>query len=268
MPETAPPSPPLRPRVALFVTCLADLFRPSVGFAALSLLERAGCVVTVPERQTCCGQPAFNSGDREDARAQAKAMVEALEAEAVDYVVAPSGSCASQIRHQYPVLLADDPALAGRARHLADKTHELTSFLVDVLGWTDIKARFDGTVTYHDTCSGLRELGIREQPRALLDKVEGLGRTDLGAPEECCGFGGTFCVKYPDISARMVGDKADDIEATGAATVLGGDLGCLLNIAGGLRRRGSPVVVRHVAEVLADMADGPGIGQGHGDKEG
>jgi len=267
-PPTAPPhASPSRdgPRVALFVTCLADLFRPSVGFAALRLLEQAGCSVSVPERQTCCGQPAFNSGDRDDARAQAKAMVEALDAEAVDYVVAPSGSCASQIRHQYPVLLADDPALSVRARHLADKTHELTSFLVDVLGWADVRARFDGAVTYHDTCSGLRELGIQAQPRALLANVEGLSRTDLSAPEECCGFGGTFCVKYPDISGRMVSDKADDIEATGAATVLGGDLGCLLNIAGHLHRRGSPVAVRHVAEVLAGMADGPGIGQGKGE---
>ncbi len=265
MPTSSPLSGPASgPRVALFVTCLADLFRPSVGFAALRLLERAGCAVTVPERQTCCGQPAFNSGDRDDARAQAGAMVEALNAEAVDYVVAPSGSCASQIRLQYPVLLADDPALAGRARHLADKTHELTSFLVDVLGWIDVQARFDGTVAYHDTCSGLRELGIQAQPRALLDKVAGLSRADLSAPEECCGFGGTFCVKYPDISGRMVNDKADDIEGTGAATVLGGDLGCLLNIAGRLRRRGSAVTVRHVAEVLAGLTDEPGIGEGKG----
>ncbi|MBB4286539.1 (Fe-S)-binding protein [Roseospira goensis] len=255
------PAPPAAPRVALFVTCLADLFRPTVGFAALRLLEQAGCVVSVPEGQTCCGQPAYNSGDRADARAQAKAMVEALNAEAVDYVVAPSGSCASQIRHHYPVLLADDPALAARARHLADKTHELVSFLVDVRGWTDVTARLDAAVTYHDTCSGLRELGIKDQPRALLSKVAGLELRELAAAEECCGFGGTFCVKYPDISGRMVGDKADDIAGTGAGLVLGGDLGCLLNIAGHLKRRGSAVQARHVAEVLAGLTDGPAIGE-------
>ncbi|MQX35872.1 (Fe-S)-binding protein [Roseospira navarrensis] len=254
---------PAKPRVALLVTCLADLFRPTVAFAALRLLEHAGCTVTVPDRQTCCGQPAFNSGDRQDARAQARFMVDALNAESVDYVVAPSGSCASQIRHQYPPLLADDPTYADRARHLADKTHELLSFLVDVLGWTDVPGRLEGVTTYHDTCSGLRELGIKDQPRALMAKVEGLEVRDLSAPEECCGFGGTFCVKYPDISGRMVSDKADDIEATRSDMVLGGDMGCLLNIAGMLKRRGSPVQVRHVAEVLAGMTgDAPPIGDG------
>jgi len=254
---------PSAPRVALLVTCLADLFRPTVAFAALRLLERAGCTVVVPKKQTCCGQPAFNSGDRKDARAQAKFMVEALNAEAVDYVVAPSGSCASHMRHQYPVLLADDPAMAARARHLADKTHELLSFLVDVLGWTDVPGRLDAVVTYHDTCSGLRELGIKAQPRALMSKVEGLEMRELAAAEECCGFGGTFAAKYPDISGRMVGDKTDDIIGTGADMVLGGDMGCLLNIAGMLKRRGSAVQVRHVAEVLAGMtSDAPPIGEG------
>lgn len=251
------------PRVALLVTCLVDLFRPPVGFATLRLLEQAGCVVTVPETQTCCGQPAFNSGDRATATRQARFMVEALAAEAVDYVVAPSGSCAEMIRAHYPALLANDRAMAGRARVLADKTHELTSFLVDVLGWTGIAARLQATATYHDTCSGLRGLGVREQPRQLLEQVEGLSMRELSAPEECCGFGGTFCVKYPDISARMVGDKADDVAASGADLVLGGDMGCLLNIAGMLKRRGSPVQTRHVAEVLAGMAEEtPAIGEG------
>ncbi|KAA5604316.1 (Fe-S)-binding protein [Roseospira marina] len=259
-PETTPPG---VPRVALLVTCLADLFRPTVAQAALRLLDAAGCTVRVPERQTCCGQPAFNSGDRVDAVAQARFMVEALEAESVDYVVAPSGSCASHIRHQYPILLGDDPAWAGRARELADKTHELLSFLVDRLGWTDVPGRLDAQVTYHDTCSGVRELGVKAQPRALMARVEGLAVTELAAPEECCGFGGTFCVKYPDISGRMAGDKADDVVATGAGMVLGGDMGCLLNIAGMLKRRGSSVQVRHVAEVLAGLTDAaPPIGEG------
>jgi L-lactate dehydrogenase complex protein LldE len=258
---TSPSSSTAGPTVALFVTCLADLFRPTAAFAALHLLEQAGCTVTVPPRQTCCGQPAFTNGDRDLARDQARFMVEALEAELVDYVVAPSGSCASHIRHHYPALLEHDPDMVKRARHLSKKTYELTSFLVDVLGWTDVEARLDATVTYHDTCSGLRELGIHDQPRALLAKVAGLDVKELSAPEECCGFGGSFTLKYPEISGRMVTDKAEDIEATGADMILGGDMGCLLNIAGMLKRRGSAVQVRHVAEVLAGMTDGPAIGE-------
>jgi len=265
-PSTRKPAPPGEgPRVALLVTCLVDLFRPPVGFATLRLLEQAGCRVTIPEAQTCCGQPAFNSGDRAAAVRQARFMVEALAAETVDYVVAPSGSCAEMIRAHYPDLLADDPAMADRARHLAGKTHELTVFLVDVLGWDDVTARLDETVTYHDTCSGLRGLGIRDQPRRLLAKVEGLALRELSAPEECCGFGGTFSVKFPEISRRMVGDKVDDVTATGAGLVLGGDMGCLLNIAGLLKRRGSPVRARHVAEVLAGMTDAPAIGEADDD---
>ncbi|MBB4268074.1 (Fe-S)-binding protein [Roseospira visakhapatnamensis] len=261
--ETTPATPsPGGPRVALLVTCLVDLFRPPVGFAALRLLEQAGCVVTVPEAQTCCGQPAFNAGDRVAATRQARFMVEALAAEAVDYVVAPSGSCAEMIRAHYPALLANEPAFAVRARDLAGKTHELTAFLVDVLGWTGVTAALDATVTYHDTCSGLRGLGVRDQPRRLLDQVEGLSMRGLSAPEECCGFGGTFCVKYPEISGRMASDKAEDVEATGAELVLGGDMGCLLNIAGMLKRRGSAVQARHVAEVLAGMTEAPAIGEG------
>ena len=249
-----------RPKVALFVTCLVDLFRPVVGFAAVDLLERAGCTVTVPAAQTCCGQPAFNCGDRADTKAIAAQIIDAFDG--FDYVVAPSGSCGGMIAKHYEELFADDSAMAARARDLARRTHELISFLVDVRGMTDVAAAYDGTVTYHDSCSGLRELGVKQQPRALLSAVEGLQVKELPGAEICCGFGGTFCVKYPDISNSMVGDKTADIEATGADTVLAGDLGCLMNMAGKLSREGSKVRARHVAEVLAGMTDEPAIGGG------
>ena len=249
-----------RPEVALFVTCLVDLFRPVVGFAAVALLERAGCTVSVPAAQTCCGQPAFNSGDQADAKAIAVQVIDAFEG--YDYVVAPSGSCGGMIAKHYPDLFADDPDMAVRARDLADRTHELVSFLVDIRGMTDVAAKFDGTVTYHDSCSGLREMGIKAQPRTLLASVAGLQMNELPGAELCCGFGGTFCVKYPDISDNMVRKKTADIEGTGADTVLAGDLGCLMNMAGKLWRDASRVRVRHVAEVLAGMADGPSIGEG------
>lgn len=249
-----------RPEVALFVTCLVDLFRPVVGFAAVALLERAGCTVSVPAAQTCCGQPAFNSGDRADTKAIAAQTIEAFEG--YDYVVAPSGSCGGMIAKHYEELFDDDSALATRARDLAGRTHELISFLVDVRGTTDAAVAYDGVVTYHDSCSGLRELGVKQQPRALLSAVEGLQLNELPGAEICCGFGGTFCVKYPDISNNMVGDKTADIEATGADTVLAGDLGCLMNMAGKLSRGGSKICARHVAEILAGMTDEPPIGAG------
>lgn len=249
---------PTAPNVGLFVTCLVDMFRPSVGFAALKLLEDAGCTVTVPAEQTCCGQPAFNSGDNRDTKAIARQVIEAFEG--VDYVVAPSGSCAGMIREHYPELFADDPAMAQRAQHVAKRTYELTSFLVDVLGVTRVEATLDATVTYHDSCSGLRELQVKAQPRRLLAGVEGLTITELPGAEVCCGFGGAFCVKYPEISNKMVTNKAEEIVATGADTLLAGDLGCLLNMAGKLKRLGAETKVRHVAEVLAGMTDGPAIG--------
>jgi L-lactate dehydrogenase complex protein LldE len=252
-----------RPRVALFVTCLVDLFRPTVGFAALRLLEAAGCTVVVPPAQTCCGQPAYNSGDRADAADIARALIPTLEP--YDYVVAPSGSCAGMIREHYPALFADDPEWKARAERLGARTHELTSFLVDVMGMKRVEARYDGTVTYHDSCSGLRELGVKAQPRSLLSTVSGLSLVEMEDAEVCCGFGGTFCVKYPDISVRMVSDKAARIEATGADTLLAGDMGCLLNMAGRLSRLGREVKVRHVAEVLAGMAgEVPPIGAAKG----
>lgn len=249
------------PRVGFFVTCLVDLIRPSVGFAAIELLERAGCTVDVPVAQTCCGQPAFNSGDRENAKRIARQTVDALDG--FDHVVVPSGSCAGMIKTHYPELFADDPVMAFRVRALADKTHELTSFLVDVLKAEIPEARYEGLATYHDSCSGLRELGVKQQPRALLAKVGGLTLAEGKEAETCCGFGGLFCVKYPDISERMVDAKADDILATGADTLIAGDLGCLMNMAGRLKRRGAAIKARHVAEVLAG-ATGPAIGEGEG----
>ena len=250
MPETSVTG----PRVGLFVTCLVDVMRPAVGFAAVRLLEAAGCAVEVPAAQTCCGQPGFNSGEQKNSRAIAKQVIAAFES--YDHVVAPSGSCAGMIREHYPELLADDHDWHTRALVLAGKTHELTRFLVDVLGLdaiAGIEASFDGSVTYHDSCSGLRELGVKDQPRKLLGNVDGLDLVEGALAETCCGFGGLFCVKYPDVSGAMVDRKADDIESTGAGTVLAGDLGCLLNIAGRLHRRGSAVEARHVAEVLAGM---------------
>ena len=246
------------PRIGLFVTCLVDLFRPSVGFAAVALLEKAGCQVIVPRAQTCCGQPAYNAGDTAGAIAIARQVVAAFED--FDYVVAPSGSCAGMIKHHYPTLLADDPQWASRASALAARTHELVSFLVDTLGLTTVEADYAGTVTYHDSCSGLRELSIKQQPRQLLGAVQGLHLRELPDTEVCCGFGGTFCIKYPDISNRMLEDKTANILATGADTLLAGDLGCLMNMAGKLQRDGSNLHVRHIAEVLAGMCDAPPIG--------
>lgn len=249
-----------KPNVALFVTCLVDLFRPSVGFAAVKLLEQAGCEVAVPGGQTCCGQPAYNSGDRADATEIARRTLPALAP--FDYVVAPSGSCAGMIRKHWPALFEGDPEMLAIAVSVAEKTWELTSFLTDIRGMETVDADYDGVAVYHDSCSGLRELGVREQPRKLLGSVRGLTVKDLAQGEECCGFGGTFAVKYPDISGRMVSDKAEDIEATGADTLLAGDLGCLMNMAGKLKRRGSPIKARHVAEILAGDTSLPPIGEG------
>jgi L-lactate dehydrogenase complex protein LldE len=245
-------------RVGLLVTCLVDLFRPSVGFAAVALLERAGCSVEVPRAQTCCGQPAYNSGDKADAKAIARQVIAAFAG--YDYVVAPSGSCAGMVKVHYPELFADEPDMRARAEELASRTYELVSFLVDVRGLDEVAARWSKRATYHDACSGLRELAVKEQPRRLLASVEGLRLAEMPGAEVCCGFGGTFCVKYPEISDKMVGDKAAEIAASGAEAVLAGDLGCLLNIAGKLARLGIRVEARHVAEVLAGMTDQPAIG--------
>ena len=246
-------------RAALFVTCLVDLFRPSVGFAAVRLLERLGAEVVVPPEQTCCGQPAYNNGDFDTARAIARQVIAAFEG--YDHVVVPSGSCAGMLVKHYPDLFRDEPETLARAQHLAARTRELSTFLAEFGTDQAIDAHFSGKVAMHDSCSARRELGIHTAPRALLGKL-GAERVELKDAEVCCGFGGTFCVKYPDISARMVSDKAEAVVASGADVLVSGDLGCLMNIAGRLRRMDSPVRVYHLAELLAGMTDAPGIGDG------
>ncbi len=248
-----------RPKVGLFVTCLVDLMRPSIGFAAVKLIEASGCDVEVPAQQTCCGQPAYNSGDKASAADIAKATIGAFEG--FDFVVAPSGSCAGMIKAHYPDLLKGDVGWAKRAEALAAKTFELISFLVDVRGMTGVEAKAQVRATYHDSCSGLRELKVKQQPRKLLASVDGLELVEMEDNEVCCGFGGTFSIKYPDISNAMVQKKADAASATKPELLLAGDLGCLMNMAGKLKRQGSSIQVRHVAEVLAGDLDTPAIGE-------
>lgn len=245
--------------VALFVTCLVDLMRPSVGFAAMRLLEHAGCEVSIPTGQTCCGQPAYNNGDTASAQAIARQVIDLFAP--YRYVVAPSGSCAGMLRKHYPALFVSDGLWGPRARDLADRTHELVSFLTDVVGLESVEAEYEGDVTYHDSCSSLREMRVHDQPRRLLRTVRGLNLVELPRAEQCCGFGGTFCVKYPDISRHMVDAKIDAIGETHADTLAAGDLGCLLNIAGRLRRRGQTCRVFHVAELLAGMTASAAIGE-------
>jgi L-lactate dehydrogenase complex protein LldE len=257
--------PDASPRVGLFVTCLVDLFRPNIGFAAIKLLEDAGCEVLVPDLQVCCGQPAYNSGDSQDARDLACRVIESFEQ--FDYLVAPSGSCAGMIKHHYPKLFATSTPWRTRAQALAARTHELLSFLTDVMHVQQLGARFNAQATYHDSCSGLREMGIQNQPRALLSQVDGLELNEMRDSDVCCGFGGSFCVKFPQISERMVSEKSTNIADSKADTLLGGDLGCLLNMAGRLQRTGSTVSVYHTAEVLADMAHLPGIGSGDSESQ-
>lgn len=239
-------------RVGFFVTCLVDLMRPSIGFAALRLLEAGGAEVYVPPGQTCCGQPAYNSGDRRDAIDLARKFI--AEFEGCDYVVAPSGSCSGMVRTHYEELCAGDHALQARAKALAAKTWEITAFLTEVLKVDSVPGTFDGTIAYHDCCAGLREMGVKAQPRALMAKVAGLVVAEMAEPETCCGFGGTFSVKFGEISARLADNKCGHIEASGADAVVMGDLGCMLNVEGRLRRRGDTATeVLHVAELLAGV---------------
>ncbi len=246
-------------RVALFVTCLVDLFRPGVGFAAVRLLERLGAEVVVPPEQTCCGQPAYNSGDFANARAIARQVLDAFDGYA--HVVVPSGSCAGMLVRHYPELFRDEPETLARAEALAARTRELSAFLAEHGSADTLDVRFAGRVAMHDSCSARRELGIGAAPRALLDAL-GAARVEFEDAEACCGFGGTFCVKYPDVSARMVSDKAHAVTASGADVLVSGDLGCLLNIAGRLKRMDSPVRVYHLAELLVGIDGVPGIGDG------
>ena len=247
-----------RPRVGLLVTCLADLFRPQVGFAAVKLLEQAGCDVEVPA-QSCCGQPAYNAGDAKDAAALARNVIATFAG--FDYVVVPSGSCGGMVKVHYPKLFANDPLWGPRADALAAKTHELFSFLVNVRGMKSVQATCEAKAAYHDSCSSLREMAVGPEPRLLLKSVDGLTVHDLAEKETCCGFGGFFSVKYPEISARMADDKIADAKRTGADTLLAGDLGCLLHLAGRISRKHVPLRVRHAAEVLAGVGDGPAIGE-------
>jgi L-lactate dehydrogenase complex protein LldE len=237
-------------RVGLFVTCLVDLMRPSIGFAALKLLEDAGCEVVVPATQTCCGQPGWNSGDRRSARELAEKLI--AEFEDCPHVVVPSGSCAGMLRVHFPEVFAGEPGMRARAERLGARTYELTEFLTKVAHRPKVSASFEGTATYHDSCSGLRELGVKAGPRQLLARVSGLKLVEMQECETCCGFGGTFSIKYGEISAEMAERKCAHIAASGAQAVVLGDLGCMLNIEGRLRRRGDTKTrVLHVAEVLA-----------------
>lgn len=237
-------------RVGLFVTCLVDLVRPEIGFSVVKLLEKTGFTVEVPQAQTCCGQPGYNSGDREAARRLALQVLEAFEP--YEYIVVPSGSCGATIKTDYPDLFDDDPALRARFEALAAKTYELTDFLVNVAKVDTLESGFRGRITYHDSCNGLRYLNVKEQPRKLLALVPGVELQEMKGARNCCGFGGTFSVKYGNISGAIVEDKCRAIHATGADAVVLGDLGCMLNIEGRLRREGDETTrVLHVAQVLA-----------------
>jgi len=229
--------------------------RPSIGIAALQLLELSGCEVKVPAEQTCCGQPGWNSGESNSASALARKLID--EFENCEYLVVPSGSCAGMIRVHYAALFAEQPFWRARAEALAARTYELTDFLVNVARLKSVPGRFDGVVAYHDSCAGLRELGVKRQPRALLELVPGLRMSEMPDCEVCCGFGGTFSLKYGDISAAMAETKCHNIRAAHADAVVLGDLGCMLNIEGRLRKEGDArTQVLHIAEVLTGTRNG------------
>jgi L-lactate dehydrogenase complex protein LldE len=239
-----------RMRVSLFITCLVDQFWPAVGAGAVEVLRGAGCEVVFDERQTCCGQPAFNTGYRADARRLARRFIEVFEDGGADYVVSPSGSCTA-MAHHFHELFADDEAWRRRAETIAARTHEFGSFLVNVLKVEDVGASFNGRVTWHDACHGLRDLGLREEPRRLLRKVRGAEFVELANADACCGFGGTFSVKYPEISVAILDNKIDAIEKAGVRAVVSGDASCLMQIGGRLTRNNSAVRALHLAELLA-----------------
>jgi L-lactate dehydrogenase complex protein LldE len=236
-------------KVTLFIQCLVDVMYPEVGEAMLKIFRKLDIAVDCPVDQTCCGQPAFNSGYHRQARVAARKFIQLFED--AQSIVCPSGSCVHMVRHHYPDLFHDDPAWLRRAESIRDKTFELTEYLVDVLGVEDLDARFDGKITYHDSCHPLRGLGIMDQPRKLISKVDGAEFIEMQNSDQCCGFGGAFAVKYPEISTAMVEDKVKNIIATGADTVVGVDMSCLMNIQGLLSRKKSEVKIMHIAELLA-----------------
>jgi len=237
-------------RVSLFITCLVDQLWPSVGASAVEVLRRAGCEVVFDERQTCCGQPAFNTGYRNEARRLARRFIEIFEDGGADAIVSPSGSCTAMVHH-FHELFGDDEAWCKRAEALAARTYEFGAFLVNVLGVDDVGASFKGPVTWHDACHGLRDLGVREEPRRLLRNVRGAEFVELPNADACCGFGGTFSVKYPEISVAILDNKIDAIEKAGVRAVVSGDASCLMQINGRLTRNNSSVRAMHLAELLA-----------------
>ena len=261
MPESDSPRPDQN-AFRLFATCLVDQFYPEVGDSVVNVLERLGVEVDVPKKQTCCGQPAYNSGYWPDARAVAARFLDVFEDEGP--IIVPSGSCGAMVRHHYAALFRDDPVQLERSRKLGNRLFEFSEFVVDVLGRSDAMGRNNDAITYHPCCHLLRELGVDEQPRALLRGVDGPELKPLERADVCCGFGGTFAVKMADISSAMLDEKLDNVEATGAKTLVAGDAGCIMHMAGGLRRRGSPVRVTHLAQFLdesmsnADAASNPG----------
>jgi L-lactate dehydrogenase complex protein LldE len=245
-------------RVSLFVTCLVDQLWPSIGVSAVAVLRRAGCEVVFDERQTCCGQPAFNTGYRTEARVMARRFIEIFEDAGADAVVSPSGSCTAMVHH-FRDLFADDDEWRARAQAVAKRTHEFSSFLVNVLGVEDVGASFSGRVGWHDACHGLRDLNLRNEPRTLIRNVRGLEFVELANADACCGFGGTFSVKYPEISVAILDNKIDAIEQAGVRAIVSSDASCLMQIGGRLSRNGSAVKPMHLAELLAAQEDVPQI---------
>ncbi|TLS36203.1 (Fe-S)-binding protein [Pseudalkalibacillus caeni] len=234
-------------KVSLFITCLVDLFSSETGKDTVELLEKLGCEVEFLEAQTCCGQPAYNSGYIKEAKETMKHMINTFEN--AEYVVSPSGSCITMLK-EYPELFKDEPAWQRKAKNLADKSYELTQFIVDVLGVENVVAKYEGTATYHTSCHMTRLLGVKESPMKLLQNVEGLDLVPLPHAHDCCGFGGTFSVKMPDISEQMVDEKVHHIAETNADVVIGADCGCLMNIGGRINRLGKPIEVKHIAQIL------------------
>ncbi|MFM7083760.1 MAG: (Fe-S)-binding protein [Hyphomicrobium sp.] len=248
----------MSPHVGLFVSCLVDLMRPSIGFSAIRLLEAAGCKVSVPRQQTCCGQPAYNYGDNKTSRALALQTVRTFSL--YDYIVVPSGSCAAMLKRHYLSILADSKKNTDRELEtFASKTYELCTFLSEICDLREVPGRYKGRITYHDSCTGLRELGIKSSPRKLLSMVKDAELVEMEETENCCGFGGLFSETYPDISNHMVTRKVTDAAKTKARLLVGGDLGCLQNIAGKIERSSLPIECRHIAEVLAGNFSEPPI---------